>query len=169
MLIIESVGLVLPTVYYNALNGRTDLTILGGENEILDEMLKISRATAIILLAAYLVYTFFQMKSHDNLFAEIYEADELRDKDRHEELAKPKLTLTEAIIALVISLACVSMIAVFLVLEIPYMVEERHISDAFLGLILIPVVEKFAGKVSSSTIIIDCHPLITFFRTSPRH
>ena len=148
-------GLILPTVYYNALNGRTDLTITGGENEILDEMLKISRATAIILLAAYIVYTFFQMKSHDNLFAEIYEADELRDKDRHEELAKPKLTLTEAIIALVISLACVSMIAVFLVLQIPYMVEERHISDAFLGLILIPVVEKFAGKPSFSNIIIN--------------
>ncbi|CAI6337480.1 unnamed protein product [Periconia digitata] len=144
LMLVAGMGLVLPTIYYNALNGRTDLTIAGGESEIADEMLKISRATAIILLAAYLVFLFFQMKSHDNLFAEIYEADELVDKDRHEELAKPKLTLTECIVALVISLACVSMIAVFLVLQIPYMVEERHISDAFVGLILIPVVEKFA-------------------------
>jgi len=141
LMLVAGMGLVLPTIYFNALNGRTDLTT-GGENELLSEMLKISRATAIILLGAYLIYLFFQMKSHDNLFAEIFEADELRDKDRHEELAKPKLTLTECIIALVISLACVSMIAVFLVLQIPYMVHERHISDAFLGLILIPVVEK---------------------------
>jgi Ca2+:H+ antiporter len=38
------------------------------------------------------------------------------------------------------------MIAVFLVIEIPHMVEERHISDSFMGLILVPVVEKAAGK-----------------------
>jgi len=137
------VGLVLPTVYYNALSGRTDLNL--GVNEIGNEMLKISRATAIILLAAYLLYLLFQMKSHDNLFHEIFEQDELIDKDRHKELAKPKLTLTECVIGLLISLACVSLIAVFLVLEIPFMVEERHVSDAFMGLILVPVVEKAAG------------------------
>jgi Ca2+:H+ antiporter len=138
------VGLVLPAVYSHALSGRTDLTI--AEGEIPSETLKISRATAIILLAAYLVFIFFQTKTHDGLFEEIFEHDELRDKDRHKELAKPKLTLTECIVALVISIACVSMIAVFLVLQIPFMVEERHISDAFVGLILIPVVEKAAGK-----------------------
>jgi Ca2+:H+ antiporter len=139
------VGLILPTVYYSSIvSSRPDLPAA----DIKYEMLKISRATAIILLIAYLVYVFFQMKSHDNLFEEIYEHDELHDKDRHEELAKPKLTLTECIIALVISLACVSLIAIFLVQEIPFMVEERHISDAFVGLILIPVVEKAAGKFS---------------------
>ena len=76
-------GLVLPTVYYNALNGRTDLNLANGE--IATEMLKISRATAIILLVAYLVYLLFQLKSHDNLFHEIFENDELVDKDRHKE------------------------------------------------------------------------------------
>ena len=143
LLTINAVGLILPTVYYNALNGRTDLQLAAGE--ISNEMLKISRATAVILLAAYLVYLLFQLKSHDNLFHEIFENDELIDKDRHKELAKPKLTLTECIIGLLISLACVSLIAVFLVLEIPHMVEERHISDSFMGLILVPVVEKAAG------------------------
>lgn len=140
-------GLVLPTVYYNALNGRTDLNLANGE--IATEMLKISRATAIILLVAYLVYLLFQLKSHDNLFHEIFENDELVDKDRHKELAKPKLTLTECVVGLLISLACVSLIAVFLVLEIPHMVEERHISDSFMGLILVPVVEKAAGMFTS--------------------
>ncbi|KAF2636851.1 hypothetical protein P280DRAFT_483444 [Massarina eburnea CBS 473.64] len=140
LMLVAGMGLVIPTVYYNALSGRTDLAV----GEISGEMLKISRATAIILLIAYLVYVFFQLKSHDNLFAEIYEHDEIHDKDRHKELAKPKLTLTECLVGLVISLACVSLIAIFLVLEIPFMVEERHISDAFVGLILVPVVEKAA-------------------------
>jgi Ca2+:H+ antiporter len=138
------VGLVLPAVYFAALNWRTDLHLAAGE--IPSETLKISRAVAIILLVGYLVYVFFQTKSHDGLFTQIFEHDEHRDADRHRDLAKDKLTLTEAVLALVIALACVSLIAVFLVKQIPYMVEERHISDAFVGLILIPLVEKIAGK-----------------------
>lgn len=72
--------------------------------------------------------------------------DDHKDLDRHEELRKPKLTLTEAFVALVISLACVSLIAFFLIQQIHFMVEERGVSDAFVGLILIPLVEKIAGK-----------------------
>jgi Ca2+:H+ antiporter len=138
------VGLVLPTVYSHALTGRTDIAMT--DSEIPYQTLKISRATSIILLVAYLVYIFFQTKTHDGILHEIFERDELNDKDRHKELAKDKLTMTECIVALVISIALVSMIAVFLVLQIPYIVEERHISDAFVGLILIPFVEKAAGK-----------------------
>jgi Ca2+:H+ antiporter len=119
------------------------------QGEIASETLKISRAVAIILLVGYLIYVLYQTKSHDGLFAEIYERDEHRDADRHKDLAKDKLTLTECVVALVIALACVSLIAVFLVKQIPYMM-ERGISDAFLGLILIPLVEKIAGMSERS-------------------
>lgn len=145
----HAVGLILPAVYSNALTGRTDLVIAAGE--IPSETLKISRATAIILLVAYFVYLFFQTKTHDSILHEVFERDELIDKDRHKELSKEKLTMTECIVTLVISIALVSMIAVFLVLQIPFIVEERHISDAFVGLILIPVVEKAAGKLASQS------------------
>jgi len=112
---------------------------------VLDNATKISRGVAIISIVGYLIYVVYQTVSHDGLFHEIYEADEHKDLDRHEELKKPKFTLTEAFVALFISLACVSLIAIFLVQEIPFMVEERHVSDAFVGLILIPLVEKIAG------------------------
>jgi Ca2+:H+ antiporter len=52
--------------------------------------------------------------------------------------------LTEVVVALLLSLACVSLIAIFLVEQIPYIV-ERGVSDAFVGLILVPLVEKIAG------------------------
>lgn len=142
LMLVAGMGLILPAVYSNALSGRTDLVIADGE--IPSEMLKISRATAIILLVAYFVYLFFQTRTHDSILHEVFERDELIDKDRHKELSKEKLTMTECIVVLAISIALVSMIAVFLVLQIPYIVEERHISDAFVGLILIPVVEKAA-------------------------
>jgi Ca2+:H+ antiporter len=135
------VALVLPAVFYAYLYGNTDYdqTV-----DIVYNTRLISRGVAIISLVGYLIYIAYQTISHDGLFHEIYEADDHKDKDRHEELRKPKLTLIEAIVALIISLACVSLIAISLVLEIPVMVEEHGVKDAFIGLILIPLVEKIA-------------------------
>lgn len=59
-------------------------------------------------------YVWFQLRTHHGLYAEVLEKDEERDADRHIDLAKPKLTLTECIVALVIALTCVSLHAVFL-------------------------------------------------------
>jgi Ca2+:H+ antiporter len=136
------VGLVLPAIFYKSLINNTDFDIQPGmiqHNSVL-----ISRGVAIISLIGYLIYIAYQTVSHDGLLHEIYEADEHKDNDRHEELAKPKLTLTEVLVALAISLACVSLIAVSLVEQIPYIV-KRGVKDAFVGLILIPLVEKVAG------------------------
>ncbi|KAF2113240.1 Ca2+:H+ antiporter [Lophiotrema nucula] len=142
LMLVAGMGLVLPTVFANALASRTDINIP-------NEVVKISRATAIILLVAFFVYQWFQTKTHDGLYGEIFEMDEHKDADRKKDLAKDKLTLTECVVALLIALACVSLIAVFLVLEIPFMVEERGIKDAFIGLILIPVVEKAAEHLTA--------------------
>tara|TARA_R110002003_G_scaffold193_2_gene14923 strand:+ start:32009 stop:32437 length:429 start_codon:yes stop_codon:yes gene_type:complete len=136
------VALVLPAVFYKYLANNVDYTSDAGM--IAYNTLKISRGVAIISLVGYLIYLYYQTISHDGLLHEIYEADDHKDKDRHEELAKPKLTLTEVVVALLISLACVSLIAIFLVEQIPYIV-ERGVSDAFVGLILVPLVEKIAG------------------------
>lgn len=142
MLLTCTVALVLPAVFYEYLANNpsynADAALISYNTT------KISRGVAIISLIGYLIYVAYQTISHDGLFHEIYEADEHKDRDRHEELAKPKLTLTEVFVALLLSLACVSLIAVFLVEQIPYIV-ERGVSDAFVGLILVPLVEKIAG------------------------
>jgi Ca2+:H+ antiporter len=57
------------------------------------------------------------MRSHHSIYKEVFEK-------------KPKLTTTEAIIAVAISLTCVSFMAIYLVDEIDYVVEKRHIKDA---------------------------------------
>lgn len=54
------------------------------------------------------------MRTHHGLYDSVLEADEERDNDRHIDLKKDKLTLTECVIALVIALTCVSLHAVFL-------------------------------------------------------
>lgn len=54
------------------------------------------------------------MRTHHGLYDSVLEADEERDNDRHKDLKKDKLTLTECIVALIIALTCVSLHAVFL-------------------------------------------------------
>jgi Ca2+:H+ antiporter len=135
-----TVALVLPAVFYAYLYQNPDND---PKVNIVYHTRLISRGVAIISLIGYLIYIAYQTISHDGLFHEIYEADDHMDKDRHEELKKPKLTLTEVILGLLISLACVTLIAISLVLEIPAIV-DLGVSDAFVGLILIPLVEKLA-------------------------
>lgn len=110
--------------------------------------MKISYATAIILLVSFCIYVWFQARSHHGLYEDILEADEERDHDRHKDLAKPKLTLVEAIAAVMLALMFVSFMAVLLVEEIPT-IKERGVSDSFLGLILVPIVEKAAEHITA--------------------
>lgn len=138
-----AVALVIPAIYSNSLTGRLS------SEELEAGALRISRATAIVLLIAFCVYVWFQIRSHHGLYEDILEADEERDHDRHRDLAKPKLTLTESILALLFALTFVAFMAIFLVQEIEFIREEKHVKDAFLGLILVPLVEKAAEHITA--------------------
>ncbi|KAK0324108.1 hypothetical protein LTR82_004544 [Friedmanniomyces endolithicus] len=143
LMLVAAVGLVIPTIFYNSLTGRLS------PNMLETEALRISRAAAIILLAAFCVYLWFQVRSHHGLYEDILEADEERDHDRHKDLAKDKLTFTESCVAVAVALVFVSFMAVFLVQQIEFMVHERNISDAFIGLILVPIVEKASEHLTA--------------------
>lgn len=75
--------------------------------------------------------------------------DQQKDADREKTLTKAKLTFTECVIALAISVTLVSLIAIFLVEQIEPMVEKHRIPDNFMGLILIPLVEKAAEHLTA--------------------
>ena len=137
-------ALVIPTTYYAALNDNTNTS-----TTVEDNVLRISRATAIILLLAYFWYVFFQTRSHHGLYDAIFEGDEERDRDRERDLAKAKLTLPETLVALVIAITVVALMAIFLVLQIEKIVEDHGVSEAFVGLILVPLVEKAAEHITA--------------------
>lgn len=112
-------------------------------------VLQISRITSILLIISYAFYVFFNMRSHHSIYDAIFLKDEHGDADRHNDIIKPKLTLTESILALAISVALVTLMAIFLVMEIPYIVEHNGVSDLFMGLILVPLVEKAAEHITA--------------------
>lgn len=89
------------------------------------------------------------MRSHHGIYDAILEADEERDEDRHKDLKKDKLTFTECIFGLTVSIALVTLIAIALVEEIPTIVQQHNVSEAFMGLILVPVVEKAAEHMTA--------------------
>ncbi|KAL7627393.1 hypothetical protein AAE478_001586 [Parahypoxylon ruwenzoriense] len=146
LLLIAGFGLAIPTIFQRSiLSTGYDLTT----EEIDDRVLSISRIIAILLLIAYAVFVLFQMHTHHGIYDAIFEHDEERDADAHKDRTKAKLTLTECIIALAISVALVTLIAIALVTEIPFIVEEHNISDPFMGLILVPLVEKAAEHLTA--------------------
>lgn len=89
------------------------------------------------------------MRTHHGLYDALFQADEERDVDRHRDLRKDKLTLTECIIAIAISIALVTLLAISLVDQISFIVENHGISDTFMGLILVPLVEKAAEHLTA--------------------
>lgn len=98
---------------------------------------------------SYAIYVWFQIRTHESIYDAIFEADETKHNDRDEELEKAKLTFTECVIALTTSITLVTLIAINLVGQIPFIVSQRHVSDSFVGLILVPLVEKFAEHLTA--------------------
>ncbi|RLL93049.1 hypothetical protein CFD26_100946 [Aspergillus turcosus] len=147
LLLVAGFGLLIPSAFYSALSSSSTKASI--TQQALDHStLVISRSTSIILLVAFIMFLFYNLHSHHSIFDEVLENDEHRDEDREEELQRTKLTLTESLVAIVFSLTFVCMSAVFLVEEIEAIV-ERGVSDNFMGLILVPLVEKAAEHLTA--------------------
>lgn len=144
LLLTAGVVLAVPTVFEYGMNPG-DLT----EEENSERTLQISRIISILLILAYFVYVLFQTRTHHGIYDAIFEADEHRDRDKAKDLAKAKLTMTECILALAIGIALVTLIAITLVLQIEHIIQYSHVSDPFMGLILVPLVEKFAEHITA--------------------
>ncbi|GAB1318787.1 Vacuolar calcium ion transporter [Madurella fahalii] len=145
LLLTAGFGLAIPTVYEHSLSGSGKLT----EADLMDRTIEISRSTAVLLMIAYLIYIFFQARTHHGIYDAVFIEDTKRDTDRHNDRMHHRLTFTECCIALAISVALVTIIAIALVDQIHFLVEERHVSDAFVGLILVPLVEKAAEHLTA--------------------
>ncbi|ROW09456.1 hypothetical protein VMCG_02449 [Cytospora schulzeri] len=145
LLLTAGVGLAVPTVFNMAFQNTAGATAAIIERDVL----QVSRITAVLLIIAYFVYVWFMGRTHHGIYEAVFEFDEERDHDRHKDMNKAKFTLPECIIALAISIALVTVIAIALVHEIPAIVERHGVSDPFMGLILVPLVEKAAEHLTA--------------------
>jgi len=134
LMAVASASLIIPATLYAALSES--------KQNAGDNVMILSRGTAIILLIIYVSYLFFQLKTHANLFddAEAQEGDQ-----QEPDLLSPWM----AGVVLVIITVLVAVCAEYLVDSIDAIVESAHISKTFIGLILLPIVGNAAEHVTA--------------------
>lgn len=172
LMAVSSASLIIPATLYAAMEGTpTNTTGIFEDRETPSRQTKdnislLSRGTAIILLVLYVLYLFFQLKTHSFLFdehapkhpedEEEHSSPEDRDsspQDRGEgrEQHGEEVTLNPwaAGTALVVITIIVAICAEYLVGSINAIVETAHISKTFIGLILLPIVGNAAEHVTA--------------------
>jgi Ca2+:H+ antiporter len=157
LLLVAAFGLLIPSAFYSALKSETVGLAIPGmhvlhekftEAKLQEDVLRISQSTSIALIVAFFLYIWYQASSQHSIFDEVIEMDEHRDADRESDEEKPKFTMTETVVALVISLVLVTLLLILLVEQIEHVVESG-VPDQFLGLILLPLVEKAAEHLTA--------------------
>ncbi|KAH8699196.1 putative vacuolar calcium ion transporter [Talaromyces proteolyticus] len=115
--------------------------------ELDDSILSLSRATAIVLIIFYLVYLYFQLRSHADIFDDSNtDPDQTLDNE-------VQLSLWPSSIILLLATLGVTFCSDALVDSVDGIVETWHISRAFIGLIIVPIVGnagEFTAAVSAA-------------------
>ncbi|KZT26610.1 Calcium/proton exchanger [Neolentinus lepideus HHB14362 ss-1] len=152
LMTLSCITLVIPAAYHSAQSRNSTATYehllqllrepsgsLPELGETKDGLLIISRGTAILLLFVYILYLFFQLKTHSEFF---------KAEDEGEE-TEAKMSTVAAGSALLLVTVVTSFCADYLVASIEEVAERYHIPKAFIGLILLPIVANAAEHVTS--------------------
>lgn len=158
LLLVAAFGLVIPSAFYSALKGETTMGKSGlgfvtvkekfTPESLQKDILRISQVTSIVLVIAFGCYLLFNSQSQHSKLREVIERDEHGDLDREEDEARMRYTGTETTVALIISLVFATLLLIYLVEQIEAVVHSG-VPDQFLGLILLPLVEKAAEHLTA--------------------
>ncbi|CAI7644710.1 unnamed protein product [Penicillium crustosum] len=131
LMVVSSATLIIPSVLYS--------TIPSKSHDVEASVLSLSRAASVILLTFYLVYLYFQLKSHSELFV-----DDKQEEEEEERLLGP----WSASIVLILATLGVTICSDRLVDSVDGFVDKWHVSRAFIGLIVVPIVGN-AGEFNT--------------------
>jgi Ca2+:H+ antiporter len=139
LMAVASASLIIPaTMYATMSNGRP-----GADPDTDKNILLLSHGTSIILLALYILYLYFQLYSHHNLFADV-ETQGGEDEEEPQLLSPIAAGVTLVVVTLMVAVC-----AEYLVDSVDAIVASAHISKTFVGLILIPIVGNAAEHVTA--------------------
>lgn len=127
-LTLSSIALALPTIYSN----------LPDTNQ--EDMLMISRISSLVIAAVYLLFLWFQLVTHADIFGE--------DDEEEEQGAMSCFT---SVMMLFMATVVVAVCSEFLVDSIEGVSEEYGLPKAFIGVILLPIVGNAAEHTTAVT------------------
>lgn len=142
MMTVASASLIIPATLYASLSPTHS------QEKTNNNILILSHGTAIILLVLYVMYLYFQLKTHADLFEEVQEVPDAENQEDHEE-EEHILSPIAATVALIVVTILVAVCADYLVGSIDSIVEKTGMSRTFIGLILIPIVGNAAEHVTA--------------------
>ncbi|KAJ6190761.1 hypothetical protein N7519_000782 [Penicillium mononematosum] len=158
LMAVASASLIIPATLYAAISGNTtakpDATgeIPDPDKAAQKNILILSHGTSIILLVIYVMYLYFQLGSHSDLFEETNCSDtenvagaEGEEEEEEERVLSP----WAAAVVLVVVTVLVSICADYLVDAIDPLVQTTGMSKTFIGLVLIPIVGNAAEHVTA--------------------
>ncbi|BAE64676.1 unnamed protein product [Aspergillus oryzae RIB40] len=144
LLSLSVMSLLLPTAFHASWS----------DNTAADKYtLKVSRGTSVVLLLVYVLYIVFQLKSHSYLYASI--PQQIIDEESHPGVLADFMNHSSdssSIVMLLLSTGLVAVCAEFLVDAIPEMIESSSVSEAFIGLIILPIVGNAAEHVTAVSV-----------------
>ncbi|KAJ5363993.1 Vacuolar calcium ion transporter [Penicillium cataractarum] len=140
LMAVASASLIIPATLYAALSKS--------EQSARDNILILSHGTSIILLVIYVMYLYFQLRSHADLFEESNDAETAEGGEGEEEEER-LLNPVAATVALIVVTILVAICADYLVGSIDSIVEKTGMSKTFIGLVLIPIVGNAAEHVTA--------------------
>jgi len=142
MLLLSCVSFTLPTVFYN----------VGHEEHILP----LSRLGAVIVMASYCAFLVFQLFTHREMLSETEEGEEAE-----EEKEDPPMQLWLALAILLLATVCTSVNSEFLVDVVEEVVEDSPLSEAFIGVILLPIVGNACEHMAAVRFAIQDRPSLS--------
>jgi Ca2+:H+ antiporter len=148
LMAVASASLIIPATLYAAISGSSH----NGDKEAQDNILILSHGTSIILLLIYVMYLYFQLRSHAELFEETNASDTeggAGATEEEEEEEERLLNPWAATVALIIVTIMVAICADYLVGSIDDIVQTTGMSKTFIGLVLIPIVGNAAEHVTA--------------------
>lgn len=140
LMAVAAASLIIPSALQMAFNDT------GAAVDSFHSILVLSRGTSIILLVLYVIYLYFQLKSHAQLFEQsALDAHDSGEKEHDEATLSP---LTAVVVLFVITLA-IGMSAEYLVGSIDDIVDTFNINKTFIGLIILPTVGNVAEHITA--------------------
>lgn len=145
LMVVSAASLIIPATLYAVMKGSD----ANQENNILI----LSHGTAVILLLLYVLYLFFQLRTHARLFDAEGEGEQDGEHGQQGEQGEQEegtvLSPAAAGVALVLVTVLVAVCAEFLVDSIDSIVQTAHVSKTFIGLVLLPIVGNAAEHVTA--------------------
>jgi len=125
LMLFSAIGIILPTMYKV-------------EMDDVESTLKISRSFSVLLLVAYCLYIFFQLKTHPHFF---------EDEDNEQEGSR--ISGIFGIVLLFVLTMLTSACSEFLISSIEGAIDTWNVSREFIGIIVLPIIGNAAEHYSA--------------------